>query len=86
MYENDLDLSHTEGKIITMKKLGVPYPEGYESLATADLQAQAAKIAENLKASGFKDVDQKKEIVALIAYLQRLGTDVKKSASPAGEN
>ncbi|CAN5414675.1 cytochrome-c oxidase, cbb3-type subunit I [soil metagenome] len=86
MYENDLDISHTEGKIITMKKLGVPYPEGYESQATADLQAQAAKIAENLRTSGFKDVDQKKEIVALIAYLQRLGTDVKKSASPGGEN
>lgn len=86
MYENDLDISHTEGKIITMKKLGVPYPDGYESKATADLQVQAAKIAENLKASGFNDVDQKKEIVALIAYLQRLGTDVKKSASQAGEN
>ncbi|MBS1562266.1 MAG: cytochrome-c oxidase, cbb3-type subunit I [Bacteroidetes bacterium] len=86
MYENDLDISHTEGKIITMKKLGVPYPDGYESQATADLQAQAAKIADNLRSSGFKDVDQKKEIVALIAYLQRLGTDVKKNASPVAEN
>ncbi len=86
MYENDLDISHTEGKIITMKKLGVPYPDGYELQATADLQAQAAKIADNLRSSGFKDVDQKKEIVALIAYLQRLGTDVKKNASPVAEN
>jgi cytochrome c oxidase cbb3-type subunit I/II len=86
MYENDLDISHTEGKIITMKKLGVPYPDGYELQATADLQAQAAKIADNLRSSGFKDVDQKKEIVALIAYLQRLGTDVKKNVPPVAEN
>lgn len=86
MYENDLDISHTEGKIITMKKLGVPYPDGYESKATADLQAQAATIADNLRSSGFKDVDQKKEIVALIAYLQRLGTDVKKNVPPVAEN
>lgn len=86
MYENDLDISHTEGKIITMRKLGVPYAEGYEHQATADLKVQATKIAENLRASGFKDVDDKKEIVALIAYLQRLGTDVKKNVPPVAEN
>jgi len=86
MYENDLDISHAEGKIITMKKLGVPYPDGYETQAMSDLQAQAASIASNLKASGFKDVDQKKEIIALIAYLQRLGTDLKKNSTPVAEN
>jgi cytochrome c oxidase cbb3-type subunit I/II len=42
----------------------------------ADLEAQAAKIVANLKKDGIEaspDVD----IIALIAYLQRLGTDIK---------
>ena len=74
--ETQLDISHTEGKIITLKKLGVPYGEGYEKLATADLVAQARKISEGLNKSGF-NVGPDKEIIAMIAYLQRLGTDIK---------
>ena len=30
IYDAPLDTSHTEGKIITLRKLGVPYPAGYE--------------------------------------------------------
>ncbi len=74
--EDKLDLSHIEGKIITMQKLGVPYPAGYERQAEIDLKAQAEKIAANLKKSGIETTPDK-EIVALIAYLQRLGTDIK---------
>ncbi len=80
LYDAKLDLGHTEGKIITLRKLGVPYPEGYESKAVTDLTAQAATIAEGLRSSGFKDVSADREIIALIAYLQRLGTDIKKPA------
>lgn len=81
MYTDKMDLSHLEGKIITLRKLGVPYPQGFESQAMANAQEQAAKIAQNLKASKF-DIDADKEIIALIAYLQRLGTDIK--AAPKG--
>lgn len=77
--ENVLDASNLEGKINGMRKLGVPYPEGYETEAMADLQAQADSIANNIATElndpGFKDLSDK-EIVALIAYLQRLGTDI----------
>jgi len=78
LYERKLDVSHTEGKIITLRKLGVPYEDGFERLAVANLTAQAEGIADGLRKSGFKDVDANKEIIALIAYLQRLGTDIKK--------
>jgi cytochrome c oxidase cbb3-type subunit I/II len=61
-----------------MRKLGVPYPEGYENIAVADLQKQADGIADNLKSEKIK-ADRNKEIIAVIAYLQRLGTDIKKS-------
>lgn len=76
--ETKVDQSHIEGKIMTLRTLGVPYPEGYEKQAMADMQAQAKKVAEGLSATGAK-VEPDREIVALIAYLQRLGTDIKKA-------
>lgn len=85
LYENDLDDSDLEKKIVAMRGLGVPYAEGYEDQARADLTAQAKEIAENLKSElsrELKNVEterlQKLEIIALISYLQRLGTDIKK--------
>ncbi len=78
LIEDDLDYSQIEEKIAVLRKLGTPYPEGFEDEAAADLQAQAAKIAESLRKDGIEDANlEQKEIVALIAYLQRLGTDIK---------
>jgi cytochrome c oxidase cbb3-type subunit I/II len=71
-----LDSDHIEGKIITLRRLGVPYPDGYERQAEADLHTQASAVAARLKGSGV-DVPADREIVAVIAYLQRLGTDIK---------
>ncbi len=76
LMNDKLDLSHIEGKIMTMQKLGVPYPAGYEQQALTDLKAQAEGITANLQKGGFA-VTADKEIVAMIAYLQRLGTDIK---------
>jgi cytochrome c oxidase cbb3-type subunit I/II len=75
--ERNLDVSHTASKIDVMTYLGVPYPEGYADQAVADLNAQAAKIAQGLRDGGI-EVENNKEIIALIAYLQRLGTDLYK--------
>ena len=80
LYDDKLDYSHTEGKIITLRKLGVPYPYGYEIQAVSEAQAQAKQIAANLEQAGAK-TSPDAQIVALIAYLQRLGTDIK--AKPA---
>ena len=76
LYDAKLDVSHIEGKIITMRRLGVPYPDGYERVAAADLAQQAQKIADGLAQGGFQ-TGADREIVALIAYMQRLGTDIK---------
>jgi cytochrome c oxidase cbb3-type subunit I/II len=75
MYDATLDTTHIEGKIITLRRLGVPYPEGYEGRAEADLKRQANTIAEGLTRGGLA-ASSDREIVALIAYLQRLGTDI----------
>jgi cytochrome c oxidase cbb3-type subunit I/II len=76
LLDDDLDLSLTEGKIRAMQTLGVPYPEGYDKMAIADLKKQASAIAEGLKKDKIK-TSPDKEIIALIAYLQRMGTDIK---------
>jgi len=76
-----LDTKATADKINAMRKLGVPYPDGYEKIANADLDIQAKAIADDLNKNNIK-VESDKEIVAVIAYLQRLGTDIKvKSAN-----
>ena len=82
LYDSDLDTSHTEGKIITLRRLGVPYPAGFEQRAAADLRTQARSIADNLTRGGL-EANPDREIIALIAYLERLGTDIKPSAALA---
>lgn len=74
---NKLNTRTLGRKIRVMQKLGVPYPEGYEEQAYADLQKQAEEIASGLKQAGI-DAQADREIIALIAYLQRLGTDISK--------
>ena len=76
LIDNDLDIESTPAKIKAMQTLGVPYPEGYENIAISDLNKQAAKIAENLKKDKI-ETPPNKEIIALIAYLQRVGKDIQ---------
>jgi cytochrome c oxidase cbb3-type subunit I/II len=73
---NDLDISTTKRKIEVMRSFGVPYPNGYEETANSDLVKQAQEIALDLQGAGVP-TEPNKEIIALIAYLQRLGTDIK---------
>ena len=71
-----LDTSLTKAKINAMRSLGVPYAPGYENTANRELDKQAKEIAANLAADHIK-VKSNKEIIAIIAYLQRLGMDIK---------
>ncbi|WP_114940692.1 cytochrome-c oxidase, cbb3-type subunit I [Mucilaginibacter endophyticus] len=71
-----LDTTTTIAKINAMRKLGVPYAPGYERIANSDLDKQAKEIAANLYTDHIK-IKNDKEVIAIIAYLQRLGTDIK---------
>ncbi|HMR90367.1 MAG TPA: cytochrome-c oxidase, cbb3-type subunit I [Saprospiraceae bacterium] len=78
LLENDLNTNYTSSKIKILQSLGTPYPDGYADVAVNDLKDQAKKIAESLAKDNIKQENlENKEIVALIAYLQRLGTDIK---------
>ncbi len=76
LIDEDGDYSDLAGKISAMRKLGVPYPEGYEQIAQQDLDKQAQKIADFLSNEKGIQVDKNKEIIALIAYLHKLGRDI----------
>jgi cytochrome c oxidase cbb3-type subunit I/II len=71
-----LDVSTTPAKINAMRSLGVPYEKGYENFANQDLEKQANEITKDLINNGIP-AESDKDIIALIAYLQRLGTDIK---------
>ncbi len=81
--QNDLDISNTVNKLNAMVILGVPYTQFELDKAVYLLKNQAKKIENNLRqdpefVKNYGDANIKdKEIVALIAYLQRLGTDIK---------
>lgn len=76
LMKQNLDISTTESKINGMRKLGVPYPEGFEKISNDELMKQADEITKDIVKNGVS-VESNKEIIALIAYLQRLGTDIK---------
>ncbi len=76
LIDDELDTSSTAPKIRAMQTLGVPYPKGFDKIANADLLMQANKITASLKADKI-ETSPTSEIVALIAYIQRLGRDVK---------
>lgn len=74
--ENSLDTSSTSKKIRVMTGFGVPYPKDYHLIANKDLMRQATDIANDLKKDEI-EVAPDREIISLIAYLQRLGKDIK---------
>lgn len=76
LLDNDIDTASTPAKINTMRTLGVPYGVNYANVANRELKAQADSIVASLKRDGIES-EPNKEIIALIAYLQRLGKDIK---------
>lgn len=77
-----LDTNALPSRISALRKVGVPYPAGYETdQAQKDLAKQANAVVKNLKI-GSVTAKPDKEIIALIAYLQRLGTDIKLAPGP----
>jgi cytochrome c oxidase cbb3-type subunit I/II len=76
-----LDTTSLPSRIGALRKIGVPYPAGYENgLAQKELQEQEQRIVLGLKV-GMVNTETNREIVALIAYLQRLGKDIKAASA-----
>ena len=76
LFEDALDTTTTRRKIEAMITMGVPYKPDFPAQANTNLHAQSELIAASLKKDGV-EAPTDREIIALIAYLQRVGTDIK---------
>ena len=85
LISQQLDITTTETKIRAMQTLGVPYSANFDKEANVKLMEQADLISADLKQNNI-NVKSDKEIIALIAYLQRLGTDIKANKSVIPSN
>jgi cytochrome c oxidase cbb3-type subunit I/II len=94
--KNDYDASNIQKKMEVLRTLGAPYSDNDIANASQTLEKQAKAIVADLEANGVEKSEayneaykgqkvdlSKKEIVALIAYLQRLGTDTTKKKQTA---
>ena len=81
LIEQGIDTESTAAKINAMRTLGVPYEKGYEKQANTDLMMQASGIKTSLKTEGI-EVPANREVIALIAYIQRLGKDISNNKTP----
>ncbi|MCL2725245.1 MAG: cytochrome-c oxidase, cbb3-type subunit I [Polyangiaceae bacterium] len=67
-----VDLTRTPIKMNALKTIGVPYTQAEINAAAEDARAQGETIAQDLKTQGVNTAPNT-ELVAMIAYLQRLG-------------
>ncbi len=76
LFQNKSQLDILPKKLNVMKALGVPYSDEEIENAVTLAKEQAELITETLAESGVPPEMKDKQIIPLIAYLQRLGTDL----------
>jgi cytochrome c oxidase cbb3-type subunit I/II len=73
--KNEINFESIPRRMNALQTVGVPYTDEEISKGAESAKAQAQLIADDLKSSGVKDIDNK-EMLAIIAYMQRLGSDI----------
>ena len=77
LLRDDLDYAVIPHRVDVMAMLGVPYGDAVNH-AEAMARSQADSLAASIAQAGGPTGLQRKEIIAVVAYLQRLGTDIRK--------
>ena len=87
LLEKTVDFQSIPGKVSAMRMLGVPYPDWTDEEVLAQVDSQAEQIVNDLK-SNYRETEKDKQIVALIAYLQKLGAyeDVSTRTTAVSDN
>lgn len=76
LFEDKTDYKTLVKKLTVLKTLGVPYEQSEIDSAIENAKAQALSIITDLNQTGSVAMEmQDREIIALIAYIQRLGID-----------
>lgn len=79
LLEQELDTSSLPRKMRTLQRLGVPYSDAEIEGGVEAAERQAREIAQDVVASGGPTDLSNKEVIALVAYMQRLGADLARS-------
>jgi cytochrome c oxidase cbb3-type subunit I/II len=92
LFKDKVEYSTLAGRVHVMQQLGVPYSDAEVAGAVPAAQAQAKQIVDELRLqaeAGGEDLSslelqklENRKVIALVAYLQRLGVDLKKPATP----
>ena len=80
-----LDTSVVADRMRALRKVGVPYTDEDIRNAPQSIATQAQKIVANLASGSITNAPPDREIIALIAFLQRLGTDIKSEPGATNE-
>jgi cytochrome c oxidase cbb3-type subunit I/II len=72
-----LDVGVIEGRMMALRKVGVPYTDDEIKNAKKSIEEQAKRVSLNLAVGSITNAPPDREINALIAFLQRLGKDIK---------
>jgi cbb3-type cytochrome c oxidase subunit II len=79
----ELDFDEIPGKLSALRTVGVPYSDEEVEDAVALARAQAEQVAADVVDQGGPAGLEDKEITALVAYLQKLGTFLDDVPAPA---
>ena len=82
LLSDDIPWDVLQPRVDAMAMLGVPYDASALASASTLGHTQADELAAKLVAAGGPRDMANKEVIALIAYLQRLGVDIRKGATP----
>jgi len=74
LLERRIDPSDVQASVRALKRVGTPYTDGDVESVPASIQSQGQEIVQRLAGAGIT-AEPDLEIIALIAYLQRLGRD-----------
>ncbi len=77
MLEDEIDFGSIQSRVNANAMLGTPYSLDALNDAPALARAQAADYAKKLEAAGGPKGMANKDVIAMIAYLQRLGVDIR---------
>jgi cytochrome c oxidase cbb3-type subunit I/II len=77
-----LDVAVIIDRMRALRKVGVPYTDEEIQNAQKSIAAQSQKVVANLAMGSITNAPADREVIAVIAYLQRLGTDIKAMPAP----
>ena len=78
-----IDPSDVTASVKALAKVGTPYEGDLDQMVPDSLQSQGRQVVANLATAGI-EAEWDQEIVALIAYLQRLGVEGRRHLSQGG--